>query len=87
MDLVDFVRDQALILIPVLYLAGMLIKSTDIIPNWTIPLILSALGVVGAMLLLGPSVESALQGLLAAGAAVLSNQIYKQSVQKKKDSA
>lgn len=78
MDLLSYIVDQALILIPVLLVIGQIIKAIPSIPNWLIPIILLVPGVVGAGFLGGWTVESIIQGVLVTGAAVYGNQIYKQ---------
>ncbi len=78
MDLMSYIVSEGLILIPVLYLIGMAIKSTPNMPDWLIPYILGALGIVGAVAILGISVNSVIQGILVAGAAVYTNQTIKQ---------
>ncbi len=82
MDIMSYVVEQALVLVPVLYLIGMLLKATPNLPNWLIPYILGALGIIGAILLLGVSVQSVIQGILAAGASVYVNQAIKQAKEK-----
>ncbi|MGI6154278.1 MAG: phage holin family protein [Christensenellaceae bacterium] len=78
MDLLSYIVDQALILIPVLLVIGQIIKAIPSIPNWLIPIILLVPGVVGAGFLGDWTVESIIQGVLVTGAAVYGNQIYKQ---------
>ena len=65
-----------------LYLIGMLLKATPNISDWLIPYILGALGILGAVLLLGFDVQSVIQGILAAGASVYVNQAIKQTKKK-----
>lgn len=78
MDLSHYIIDDALVLIPVLLVIGQFVKSIEKVPNKFIPIILLPLGVIGALALGGLSVQSAIQGVLVAGAAVYGNQIYKQ---------
>lgn len=82
MDIIKFVTEQALILIPVLYIIGMLLKNTPKIKDWLIPYILLALGIVGAVSLMGFTVQAIIQGILVSGATVLGNQLIKQVTQK-----
>ncbi|MCI8361537.1 MAG: holin [Clostridiales bacterium] len=60
-----------------LYVLGVFLKAVPKIPNWVIPFVLTAAGVVFGMLLTGGA-DGVLQGVLAAGLAVLVNQGYKQ---------
>ena len=85
MDISSYLTQQALILIPVLYLIGMLLKATPNVPNWLIPYILGGLGILGAVFLLGFNIESVIQGVLAAGASVYVNQAIKQAQEKGAD--
>ena len=83
MDFLNYITENALILIPVLVVIGQIIKNIQLIDNKWIPLILLPLGVVGAMALGGWTVDAAIQGVLVTGAAVYSNQIVKQMKTKK----
>ena len=78
MEILSYVMDNALVLIPVLVIIGQIIKNIQAIPDKWIPLILLPLGVAGALALGGLSVDSAIQGILVTGAAVYGNQIVKQ---------
>lgn len=77
-EIIKYITENALILIPVLLVIGKIIKNTEKIKDKWIPLILLPLGVAGAMALGGLSVDSAVQGVLVTGAAVYGNQIVKQ---------
>ena len=79
MDFNKYIQEDALILVPALYIIGMILKSTPKIKDWLIPYILLVLGISGATLLLGLSVQSVIQGILVSGAAVLANQLIKQA--------
>lgn len=78
MDILTFIVEKALVLIPVLIIIGWIIKSIPGVPNWIIPIALLPLGVVGGMVLAGWTAEGAIQGILVTGAAVYGNQIVKQ---------
>lgn len=78
MEILEYITENAYILIPVLLVIGQIVKNIKVIPDKWIPLILLPLGIVGAMALGGWTVESAIQGVLVTGAAVYGNQIYKQ---------
>ncbi len=78
MDILAYIVDRALILIPVLNILGMILKNTEKIPDKFIPLILLAFGILGAIALSGLSADSVVQGVLVTGAAVYGNQIVKQ---------
>ncbi len=78
MEILSYITENALILIPVLLIVGQIIKNIKIIPDKFIPLILLPLGIVGAMALGGWTFEAAIQGILVTGTAVYGNQIAKQ---------
>ena len=77
-EILEYITENALILIPVLLIIGTIIKRTEKINDKWIPLILLPLGIAGALALGGASVDSAVQGVLVTGAAVYGNQIVKQ---------
>ena len=84
MEFAEYIIGDALILVPALWIVGALIKHAFAkVPNWTIPFVLLVLGIGGAMGLMGPSVESVIQGILVTGAAVLGNQLVKQGAEAK----
>lgn len=78
MDILNYIMDNALILIPVLLVLGQIIKGIEKIPDKWIPLILLPVGVAGALALGGMGIDSAIQGVLVTGAAVYGNQVVKQ---------
>ena len=78
MEILTYITENALILIPVLIILGHIIKNVEFINDKYIPLILLPVGILGAMALGSWSVTSAIQGVLVTGAAVYGNQIYKQ---------
>ena len=76
--MIEFIAENALLLIPVLNVIGAIIKNTEKIPDKYIPFILLFFGILGAIAILGLSPESVVQGVLITGAAVYGNQIVKQ---------
>lgn len=76
--MIEFITENALILIPVLNIIGVILKDTEKIPDKFIPIILLGFGVVGAVAIMGLSPESVVQGVLVTGTAVYGNQIVKQ---------
>ena len=79
MDFVEYVIEQALVLIPALYVLGMIIKHTQFVKDKYIPVILLVVGIAGAIALLGVTVEAVIQGILVTGVAVFTNQLVKQA--------
>lgn len=75
----EYLIEDALIVIPVLLILGVIIKGTPNIKDWLIPYILLVIGIVGTVGLLGFNVDAFLQGVLVTGGAVLINQGYKQA--------
>lgn len=78
MEIIEYILDKALILIPVLNIIGMLLKNIEKIPDKYIPLILLGFGILGAVALAGVSADAVIQGVLVTGVAVYGNQIVKQ---------
>lgn len=78
MDFMNFIMEKSLILIPVLYIVGCILKKANFIKDKYIPIILLPLGILGAIAISGISVESIIQGILVTGATVYSNQVCKQ---------
>ena len=80
MDFQNYILDQALILIPVIYILGLFLKKSRVIKNKYIPLILLFFGIALSLLLVGLNVQGIIQGILVSGTAVFANQIIKQSL-------
>jgi hypothetical protein len=85
MDIMSFITEKALILIPVLYIIGMMLKNTSKIQDWSIPWILLIIGIGSSIGLLGFNMEAIIQGVLVTGTTVYTNQLFKQSTIKKKE--
>ena len=79
MDFLNYIVDNALILVPVLYIIGTFLKGLEIINDKYIPLILMVFSIAFSIAILGLNVDSIIQGILITGATVLSNQLIKQS--------
>ena len=87
-NLMVFVPQQLGILVAALYVIGVFLKRTPekYMPDWCIPWVLVILGILGSIGIevIDQTFSSALlttsilQGLCAAGVAVLGNQVYKQ---------
>lgn len=82
MEFANYIVQNALILIPALYILGMILKTTQKISDKYIPITLLIFGVAGAIGILGISVDSIIQGILVTGATVYANQLVKQSTKK-----
>lgn len=81
-DLDSYLDHQIIPFAISLYIIGIFLKRTAIIPNRFIPWILLSVSCAASVIILGVSVNSVIQGVLACGVAVLSNQLYKQTVNK-----
>ncbi|WP_394877773.1 phage holin family protein [Clostridium paraputrificum] len=79
MEFTNFIMENALVLIPALYVIGFILKKTESVVDKYIPVILLPIGVAGAVAVMGLSAESIIQGILVVGATVLTNQVVKQS--------
>ena len=80
MYFLNYIVGNKLILIPVLYIIGYIIKSTNTIRNKFIPLILLAVGVILSSLMGGDTIiNNIVQGILVTGATVMTDQMIRQS--------
>ena len=74
----EYIIDNCLILIPVLYVIGAILKGIDIIKDKYIPLIILPIGIVLAIAIQGFNVNAVIQGILVVGVTVYGNQLFKQ---------
>jgi len=79
MDVLEFISENVYVLVPVIYVIGIFLKQTPKIFDWCIPWILLAVGIILAVGIMGLSFEAVIQGILATGGAVLTNQLIKQT--------
>lgn len=87
MEFSQFIKAELLVLVPVLYGIGAILKHTETIKDKYIPVILTGIGLVlSCLYVLGTegvtpvSIFTAIvQGILVTAAAVYSNQLVKQS--------
>lgn len=79
MDITHFLIEQALIMVPALWVIGEIIKYANAIDNKYIPVILLMFSLfLTPMLLGGYNAENIVQAILVAGASVFSDQLLKQ---------
>lgn len=83
MEILNYITENAFIMIPVLLIIGLFVKNTEKIKDKWIPFILLPVGIAGAILLgdkatVNDVVNSVIQGILVTGVTVYGNQIYKQ---------
>lgn len=74
----EYIIDNCLILIPVLYVIGAILKGIEVIKDKYIPLILLPIGTVLAIAIQGLNVNAVIQGILVVGVTVYGNQLFKQ---------
>ncbi len=79
MDFVKYITENALILVPAIYVLGLIIKNMETVSDKYIPILLLVVGIVGAVALMGLNANSIIQGILVTGAAVYANQLIKQN--------
>ena len=79
MDFMNYIIENALILIPVLYILGSFLKGLKNIKDKYIPLVLLAIGIGFSIAIIGFNVDAIIQGILVTGVTVLGNQLIKQS--------
>lgn len=82
MDFMNYISDNALILIPFLYIIGMILKQSLSINDKYIPMFLLFFGELGAVMLMGFNPNAIIQGVLIVGATVYANQMIKQAGKK-----
>lgn len=83
----DYIKPELLVLIPVLYILGLMLKKTEKINDKYIPVMLGIIGIVlsaiyvaaGSGICLMSVFTAITQGILVAGAAVYVNQLVKQN--------
>ena len=80
MDVVNYIVQEGLVMIPVLFIIGEIVKGTELLSNKWIPLILLIVSVGFTPLLLGAyTADNIVQAVLVAGATVFGNELIKQS--------
>ncbi len=80
MDFLNYIMESKLILVPALYILGYIIKNTSLISNKFIPVILLVVGIILSVLMGGDTImNNIVQGILVAGATVMTDQMVKQS--------
>lgn len=80
MDILKYITENALILIPVLYIVGVILKGTELIKDKYIPILLMPIGIAFSISIIGVNAQAVVQGILVTGAAVYSNQLLKQFI-------
>jgi len=76
--LFNYIRENCLITVPVLYVMGILIKNTNIFKDKFIPALLLFAGIMMCIIITRSFQNGIVQGILCTGTAVLGNQMFKQ---------
>ena len=80
MDILKYIVAEGLVMVPVLFIVGEIVKGTEILVNKWIPLVLLGISLIMTPLVLGGfTADNVVQAILLAGAAVYSDQIIKQT--------
>ena len=80
MEIINFIIEEGLIMIPALYIIGEIIKFTGVLNNKWIPLTLLVFSLLFTPLLLGGfTPDNIVQAVLVTGVTVLGDQLIKQS--------
>lgn len=80
MDILNYVVQEGLVMVPVLFIIGEIVKSTELLSNKWIPLALLIISVGFTPLVLGAyTANNIVQAVLVAGVTVFGNELIKQS--------
>lgn len=80
MDILNYVVQEGLVMIPVLYIIGEIVKGTEFLSGKWIPLMLLVISICFTPLLLGAyTADNIVQAILVAGATVFGHELIKQS--------
>lgn len=80
MDILNYVVQEGLVMIPVLFIIGEIVKGTELLDNKWIPLTVLLISIGFTPLLLGAyTADNIVQAVLVAGVTVFGNELIKQS--------
>ena len=80
MDILNYVVQEGLVMVPVLFIIGEIVKGTELLSNKWIPLSLLVISVGFTPLLLGAyTADNIVQSVLVAGVTVFGNELIEQS--------
>lgn len=79
-DFIMYIRQSALILVPVLIFLGIFLKQTPYIPTWSHAWIQLSFGVIACLLYYGFEIQSVVQGILVTGTAVISRDLIENTM-------
>lgn len=80
MDILNYVVQEGLVMIPVLFIVGEIVKGTELLSNKWIPLVVLIISISFTPLVLGTyTADNIVQAVLVAGVTVFGNELIKQS--------
>ena len=80
MDFLNYIVQEGLVMIPVLFIIGEIVKGTELLDNKWIPLVVLVVSVAFTPLVLGAyTADNVVQAVLVAGVTVFGNELIKQS--------
>ena len=80
LDFSMYIRQDAFILVPVLFFLGLFLKQTPYIPSWSHVWIQLSFAVIACLLYYGFRIESVVQGILVTGTAVISRDLIENTI-------
>lgn len=66
-----YIQPEVLVLIPVLYIIGFMLRQTPNVPNWIDAWVKLVVAIVSCLFLVGVTIDAFIQGILIAGGATL----------------
>ncbi|THE09130.1 hypothetical protein E1I69_23580 [Bacillus timonensis] len=75
-----YIRQDAFILIPVLYFIGLILKETPFIPQWTHRWIQLSFAIFACLLYYGFLIQSVVQAILVTGTTMISEDLIKNTL-------
>lgn len=80
MNVLDYVVQEGLVMIPVLFIIGEIVKGTELLSNKWIPLVVLVISIGFTPLVLGAyTADNIVQAVLVAGVTVFGNELIRQS--------
>ena len=80
MDILNYIVQEGLVMIPVLFIIGEIVKGTELLSNKWIPLAVLIISIGFTPLVLGSyTADNIVQAVLVAGVTVFGNELIKQS--------
>lgn len=80
MDILNYIVNEGLVMIPVLFIIGEIVKGTELLANKWIPLAILVISIGFTPLVLGSyTADNIVQAVLVAGVTVFGNELIKQT--------